>query len=123
MSLRDYVSVAALRNRLLEVRAGAIEGARQAKRAYAEGLVSPPEPASPPVDPKIAGYYANLEVEVGADLEAVTRAWKKLVREFHPDRFAGHPAREAEATRLVQQLNDAYRELSAYLGKSRQPRK
>lgn len=127
--LRDLVG-GVIRQRLRAVGAGAVEGIRQARRVYAEELraaaAAPPEPdrvVDPVIDPVIAGYYANLEIEVGSDLETVTRAWKRLVREYHPDRYAGTKEREAEATRLVQELNHAYRELSAYLTGSRQPRK
>lgn len=121
--------------RLRQVGAGFAEGARQAKAAYAESLAEEPRrraaAARPPLDPRIAGYYANLEIEPGADLEQVTRAWKKLVREFHPDRYAADPARQAAATRLVQDLNHAHRELAAHLGRpgagpqpaARKPRK
>lgn len=117
-----------LKQRLAAVGAGAFEGVRQARIAYREGMAEkkPPatEPAAPPLDPRIAGYYANLELEPGAGLAALTRAWKKLVREYHPDRFAADPARQAAATRLVQDLNHAYRELVAYLGRpSPKPRK
>lgn len=105
--------------RLVELRAGAIEGVRQARLAYREGSrrarVAGEPGKEPPIDPKIAGYYANLEVEVGADLETVTRAWKKLAREYHPDRQAGDAQRQAMATRLVQDLNHAYAEIVRYL--------
>jgi curved DNA-binding protein CbpA len=54
----------------------------------------------------------------------LTRAWKKLARRYHPDRHAGDPARQATATRLLQDLHHAYRELAAYLGRpSPKPRK
>lgn len=123
--LRDLVD-STLGQRLREVKAGAAEGIREARRVYAEELKAaaeaPPEPV-PAIDPVIAGYYANLEIEVGSDLETVTRAWKRLVREYHPDRYAGTKEREGDATRLVQELNRAYRELTAYLNLSRQPLK
>ena len=123
--LRDLVD-STLGQRLRQVRAGAAEGIREARRVYAEELKAaaeaPPEPV-PAVDPVIAGYYANLEIEVGSDLETVTRAWKRLVREYHPDRYAGTKEWEVDATRLVQELNRAYRELTAYLNLSRQPLK
>lgn len=110
---------AKLRERLVELRAGVIEGARQARLAYGEetrrARVSREPAARPSIDPKIAGYYANLEVEVGSDLETVTRAWKRLAREYHPDRHAGDAQRQAMATRLVQDLNHAYAELVRYL--------
>ena len=106
-----------VKRRLLAVGAGLVEGVRQARFSYREGMVRPRQPAAPPLDPKIAGYYANLELEPGAGLGALTRAWKKLVRKYHPDRYAADPARQAAATRLVQDLNHAYRELVAYLGR------
>ncbi|MEO1368864.1 MAG: DnaJ domain-containing protein, partial [Acidobacteriota bacterium] len=49
--------------------------------------------------------YARLELEPGADAEAVDRAWRRLVRVYHPDRFANDPDRFERATRLVAALN------------------
>jgi hypothetical protein len=116
------------KRRLLAVGVGLAEGVRQARISYREGMARPraakKEPADPPLDPEIAGYYANLELEPGAGLEAVKRAWKRLARDYHPDRFAADPVRQAAATRLVQDLHHAYRELVAYLGRpSPKPRK
>ena len=54
---------------------------------------------------------------MGAGLDEVNRAWKRLLREYHPDRFAAHPELQEKATRLVQQLNQAHRELLRYLGR------
>lgn len=111
-----------LKRRLAAVGAGAFEGVRQGRIAYREGMAEKETPE--PLDPRIAGYYANLELEPGAGLADLTRAWKKLVREYHPDRFAADPARQAVATRLLQDLSHAYRELVAYLGRpSPKPRK
>lgn len=94
-----------------------IQGARAARDAYLaeQPPAGPRKTPAPPLDPRLAGYYANLELPPGSSLAAVTKAWKKLVREYHPDRHAGDPVRQAAATRLVQELNHAYRELAAYL--------
>ncbi|MEM8997578.1 MAG: J domain-containing protein, partial [Acidobacteriota bacterium] len=59
--------------------------------------------------------YARLELEPGADSEAVDRAWRRLVRVYHPDRFADDADRFERATRLVAALNDARAELKRYL--------
>jgi hypothetical protein len=51
-----------------------------------------------------ASAYAALGLEPGADREAVERAYKKLIKQHHPDREGGNSARAAE-------INRAYREL------------
>lgn len=48
--------------------------------------------------------YAALGLEPGADAAAVDRAYKKLIKEHHPDRAGGDSARAAE-------INRAYRDL------------
>ncbi len=50
--------------------------------------------------------YASLGLEPGADPEAVERAYKKLIKQYHPDRAGGDSGRAAE-------INRAYRDLRA----------
>lgn len=69
------------------------------------------------IDPKIAGYYANLEIPYGSDLETVRRAWRKLVAMYHPDKFAGDPEKQRIATELTKGINRAYEELTKHLSK------
>ncbi|RMH86233.1 MAG: hypothetical protein D6681_15885, partial [Calditrichaeota bacterium] len=59
------------------------------------------------VDPRLAEYYANLEVPYGSDLPTVRRAWRNLLRRYHPDRFPDDPQRQALANELIKQLNHA----------------
>lgn len=66
-------------------------------------------------DPELAKYYANLEVPDGSDLETVRRAWKQLVRKYHPDLHSGNPEKQEIANKLVQELNHAYKELEKRL--------
>ncbi len=72
------------------------------------------------IDSKIAGYYANLEIPYGSDLETVRRAWRKLVAKYHPDKFAGNPEKQKIATELTKGINRAYEELTKYLSKESQ---
>ena len=51
-----------------------------------------------------ASAYATLGLEPGADAEAIEQAYKRLIKQFHPDREGGDTARAAE-------INRAYREL------------
>ena len=60
-------------------------------------------------------YYANLEVEPGADLETIKRAYRRLMRKYHPDKHANDPAKHKAATELAQSLTRAYMELKKHL--------
>lgn len=71
--------------------------------------------AAEPRDPKLARYYANLEVPYGSDLATVTAAWKRLMKQYHPDRHSGDPEKEATANQLVQELNTAHDYLRRHL--------
>ena len=51
-----------------------------------------------------ASAFAVLGLEPGADTAAIERAYKKLIKEHHPDRQGGDVSRAAE-------INRAYREL------------
>jgi hypothetical protein len=53
-----------------------------------------------------ASAYAALGLEPGADSSAIEQAYKRLIKEYHPDRKGGDAARAAE-------IIDAYRELRA----------
>jgi len=68
-----------------------------------------------PIDPKIAQYYANLEIPIGSDLKTVKSAWKRLMRKYHPDIHGNDKEKQEIAKELTQQLNRAYEELSKYL--------
>ena len=48
--------------------------------------------------------YAALGLEPGANAAAVERAYKKLIKQHHPDREGGDASRAAE-------INRAYRDL------------
>lgn len=72
-------------------------------------------PQQPARDPKIAKYYANLEVEYGSDLATVRAAWKSLLKKYHPDLHSGDPELRATAEALTKGLNHAYRQLEKHL--------
>lgn len=67
------------------------------------------------IDPRIAGYYANLEVPYGADIETVRKAWKRLLRTYHPDLHSSDPEKVRIANQIVQGLNKAHDELEKWL--------
>jgi len=60
-------------------------------------------------------HYAALGLPHGATLDEVKRAYRKLMRDHHPDRHAHDPAAEAAAHARAQRINAAYAELTALL--------
>ncbi|MFQ3597859.1 MAG: J domain-containing protein [Chloroherpetonaceae bacterium] len=75
----------------------------------------PPPKREPTRDEKIAGYYANLEIPYGADLETVKKAYRKLMKQYHPDKFSGDLEKQKTATEISKRLNEAYQALEKYL--------
>lgn len=66
---------------------------------------------------RLLQYYANLELPPFAPLEEVKRAYRDLMRRYHPDRHAGDPERQKAAHELAQSLTRAYEALVSYLEK------
>jgi hypothetical protein len=54
--------------------------------------------------PAPASAYAALGLEPGADREAIERAYRDLIKRYHPDRSGGDAARAAEINRAYFEL-------------------
>ena len=81
-----------------------------------EGSSTPFEEPSPdghglPYSAELARCYQLLDLPFGTPLEQVARQWKAYLMKAHPDRHAQDPAKQADATVLSQQLNDAYKKI------------
>ncbi len=59
-------------------------------------------------DRSIAKCYALLELPVGSSRLEVQRAYRSLLRQYHPDRYLGDPEQHASSIALVTSLTDAY---------------
>ncbi len=57
-------------------------------------------------------WYRTLELDHGASLQDVRRAYRRLVRLYHPDRFANDPEKLRAATEVSRRLTEAYNGLS-----------
>lgn len=75
------------------------------------GRVSEPKSAS---EKTMRDYYANLEVEYGADMSVVKESYRNLMRKYHPDKFTHDPNMEALSTKLTQEITYAYRAIESY---------
>lgn len=70
------------------------------------------------LDARLQRCYNRLEIPVGSDLATVRRAWKEMMKQYHPDRYGNAPEKLETATRLCQELTEAYLELSRFLKES-----
>ncbi len=68
-------------------------------------------------DPHLARCYANLELSYGADLATVKRAWKRLLKKYHPDLHTQDKEKNQTANQLTAELTKAYQELEKALSK------
>lgn len=58
---------------------------------------------------KEAEYYANLELKPGADFNQIKAAYKKLMKQYHPDMFPGSDEKKKIAETITARLNEAYK--------------
>ena len=101
---RGRVRVDPARGRQRQTRAHGPGHGRRQTAATAQG-----------VDPELAELYSNLEVPYGSSLATVRKAWKRLLRKYHPDRHSKDPEKRKIADELAQRLNGAYEQLQKRL--------
>ncbi len=58
-------------------------------------------------------YYEILELQPGASREEVKRAYRDLVKIWHPDRFSHDPRLQQKAQDKLKDINEAYERLQA----------
>jgi len=59
-------------------------------------------------------YYAVLGLRPGVSADELRRTWIKLVKQWHPDRFARNPRLQAFAQEKLKEINEAYTFLRDY---------
>ena len=110
-------------DREIEERSRRASAQSQARRAYGGGATggagggrqaSARYGGAAGVDP-VAKAYAALEVPAGSDFETVRKAYRNLMRKYHPDRHAATPEKQKAANELAQKLTESYRLLEKRL--------
>lgn len=61
-------------------------------------------------------WYRTLELEPGADLQAVRKAYRRLLKQYHPDKFAKDPEKYKAATEVTRNITAAHDGLTTLLG-------
>ena len=53
-------------------------------------------------------YYKILELEYGSDFSSIKKAYKRLLKKYHPDLFQNKPEKLKSAQEVTRQINEAY---------------
>jgi hypothetical protein len=61
--------------------------------------------------------YKTLEVPFGAPFEEVKKSYKRLLRQYHPDKHAHDPEKLKTATEITQRINVAFAHIETYENK------
>jgi len=75
----------------------------------------PPPPPAPPID-ELAVAFETFGIAATATHAEDKARYRALAKVWHPDRFTGDPAKEAEATVQMMQINGAYAAICAARG-------
>lgn len=65
--------------------------------------------------------YEILEIEPGASLEEIKRAYRDLAFVWHPDRFANNDRLQQKAHQRLTEINEAYQQLVLFLSQPESP--
>ena len=53
-------------------------------------------------------YYSVLELPYGSGFPEIKKAYKKLLRKYHPDFFTGNPKKQEVAKEVTKKINEAF---------------
>lgn len=80
---------------------------REARARAEERAARPSAAAGPPA--KLIAAYKTLGLAYGAPFDQVRTAYKRLLKEHHPDRHGSSPEAQLKATETSARINDAFR--------------
>ncbi len=58
--------------------------------------------------------YGNLELPPGAPFNAVRKAYKNLLIEYHPDKHSSSPAKQQLANEITKKINQSFQRIKHY---------
>ncbi len=80
---------------------------QDSRRRASEAPYRPARPSGPP--PKLAAAYRILGLEYGASFLEAKAAYKRLLKEHHPDMHGSTSDGQKKATETATKMNDAFR--------------
>ena len=95
-----------------------LEKEREARRQAETGTRTSREPVVPE---RILKDYKILGLQYGASFTEVKAAYKKLLKEYHPDRHGNSPELQKTVTEKAARINDAFRRLKIWSATGKLP--
>ena len=81
-----------------------------------ESQYRPTTPAPSSYSRELQDAFLALEVPIGSDWETSHRAFRRMARKYHPDKWHNDPRREI-AEELFNRINQAFDRIKAHYGK------
>ena len=81
-------------------------------RSRPSAAASAPKPD--PLSDELRRDFAILRSSPDDSLDKIRKAYKHLLRDYHPDRHFGDPEKQRIATEVTQKLNASYRRVRRY---------
>lgn len=85
-------------------------------RGY-EKATPPPPPPQHNLPPGVVKAYRDLGLPATATWNDVCASHRSLLKQHHPDRFAGDPVRQKQATERSQGINESYQVIKKHMGR------
>jgi DnaJ-domain-containing protein 1 len=90
------------------------------EKAYESAQRRRVQAGQPPINMDLASmnrvrWYRTLELPVGAGMDDVRRSYRRLVAQYHPDKYAHDPEKYGAATEVARKITEAYNGLKIML--------
>lgn len=90
------------------------------EKAYESAQRRRVQAGQPPINVDLASmnrvrWYRTLELPVGASMDEVRRSYRRLVAQYHPDKYAHDPEKYGAATEVARKITEAYNGLKVML--------
>lgn len=76
---------------------------------------SPAEKSASEIPPDVVDAYRALEVPVGSDRETVKKGYRRVMKQYHQDRFQQDEEKRTVAGEVSKRINLAYERVIEYL--------
>lgn len=92
---------------------------REARARFSSGDFGQTSRANPSA--RLAEDYRTLGLPYGAPLAEVKSAYKRLLKQHHPDRHGGSPEDQRKATEYSARINEAYARIETWASTGKKP--